>query len=336
MAEIEIVNLTKSFNKNIVLSNINLEVNKGDVYGVLGLSGAGKSTLVRCINGLEKADDGKILFQGQEINNTNIRNVRRKIAMIFQSFNLLQQRTVLKNVLISSELFKSDLSKKEKRDKAIELLKIVGLEDKINAYPSSLSGGQQQRVAIARALMSNPEVLLCDEATSALDPDTTESILDLLKDLNKKMGLTIIMISHQMSVIERVCNKVAIIANSKIVEYGNTSDVFTNPKTDIAKKLVYSEHIVTKLDDNKLIKIIFNGDTDQPLIANIIQDCNILVSIVYANSYTVDDKIYGQMIFKLPYFKEDINKLKLYLDKKNVTYMEVSKDELDRNSTGNN
>ena len=139
-----------------------------------------------------------------------------------------------------------------------------------------------------------------------------------------------------MSVIERVCNKVAIIANSKIVEYGNTSDVFTNPKTDIAKKLVYSEHIVTKLDDNKLIKIIFNGDTDQPLIANIIQDCNILVSIVYANSYTVDDKIYGQMIFKLPYFKEDINKLKLYLDKKNVTYMEVSKDELDRNSTGNN
>ncbi len=327
MNEIEIKNLTKSFSDKVILDNISLTIEKGDIFGVLGLSGAGKSTLVRCINGLEKVDKGEIYYQDELITEKNIKTTRRKIAMIFQKFNLLQQRNVLDNVLISTELFKNETTKKESIDKAISLLTLVGLEDKIKSYPSQLSGGQQQRVAIARALMSNPQVLLCDEATSSLDPDTTESILELLKKLNTEMGLTIVMISHQMSVIEKICNKVAVIADSKIIEQGDTSTIFTNPKTEITKKLVYSNHIVTKLDDNKLIKIIFNGNIDQPLITNIIQDCNIVVSIVYASSRIVEGRIYGQIIFKLPYYEEDINKLKLYLKNKEVDFMEVSKDE---------
>lgn len=328
MKQIEIKNLTKSFGENIVLNDVSLTIEKGDIYGVLGLSGAGKSTLVRCINGLEKQTSGSIIFENQEINDKNIRDIRQKVAMIFQSFNLLKQRNVLKNVLISSELSKSKKDKLSQINKAKELLKLVGLEDKMYCYPSQLSGGQQQRVAIARALMSDPEVLLCDEATSALDPETTESILDLLKDLNEKFKLTIIMISHQMTVVKQICNKVAIISNSKIVESGSLEEVFNDPKTDIARKFVYTTNVVSKLNDSKLIKVIFDGDIDQPLITNIIQDCNILVSIVYANSYLIENRVYGQLIFKLPYFEEDIIKLKKYLDSKNVKYVEVSKDEL--------
>ena len=328
MKQIEIKNLTKSFGENIVLNDVSLTIEKGDIYGVLGLSGAGKSTLVRCINGLEKQTSGSIIFENQEINDKNIRDIRQKVAMIFQSFNLLKQRNVLKNVLISSELSKSKKDKLSQINKAKELLKLVGLKDKMYCYPSQLSGGQQQRVAIARALMSDPEVLLCDEATSALDPETTESILDLLKDLNEKFKLTIIMISHQMTVVKQICNKVAIISNSKIVESGSLEEVFNDPKTDIARKFVYTTNVVSKLNDSKLIKVIFDGDIDQPLITNIIQDCNILVSIVYANSYLIENRVYGQLIFKLPYFEEDIIKLKKYLDSKNVKYVEVSKDEL--------
>ena len=328
MAKIDIKNLSKSFENNIVLDNVPLCINDGDIYGILGLSGAGKSTLVRCINGLEKYENGQILYDNEVINDKNIRNIRRKVAMIFQSFNLLEQRTVLNNVLISCELFNNKLSKKENIEKALNLLKIVGLEEKINCYPSQLSGGQKQRVAIARALMSDPDVLLCDEATSALDPETTEAILDLLKKLNKEFNLTIIMISHQINVIERICNKVAIISNAKIVENGNTSEVFTNPQTDIAKRLVYSANVVTSLDDNRLIKIVFDGDIDEPLVANIIKNCNVLISVVYANSWTVAGRVYGQLIFKLPSFEENILKIKKYLDMKKVNYTEVSKDEL--------
>ena len=328
MKQIEIKNLTKSFGENIVLNDVSLTIEKGDIYGVLGLSGAGKSTLVRCINGLEKQTSGSIIFENQEINDKNIRDIRQKVAMIFQSFNLLKQRNVLKNVLISSELSKSKKDKLSQINKAKELLKLVGLEDKMYCYPSQLSGGQQQRVAIARALMSDPEVLLCDEATSALDPETTESILDLLKDLNEKFKLTIIMISHQMTVVKQICNKVAIISNSKIVESGSLEEVFNDPKTDIARKFVYTTNVVSKFNDSKLLKVIFDGDIVQPLITNIIQDCNILVSIVYANSYLIENRVYGQLIFKLPYFEEDIIKLKKYLDSKNVKYVEVSKDEL--------
>lgn len=314
---IEIKNLNKSFGNNKVLNNINLSFEKGDIFGILGLSGAGKSTLVRCINGLEKADSGDIYYKGNKV--IFDRDYRKNVSMIFQSFNLLQQRNILKNVMLPGEINKI----KDTKEKAIELLKLVGLSDKLNSYPSELSGGQCQRVAIARALMTSPEVLLCDEATSALDPDTTNSILDLLKDLNEKLGLTIIIISHQMSVIEKICNKVAIIDNASISEVGNLYDVFLSPKTSIAKKLIYSNHLNTKLSEEKLIKLIFNGEINKPIVSDIVQDCGIIVSIYYADSRVVDGKIYGQIIFNLPYYDKDIIKLKKYLELNKISYEEV-------------
>ena len=325
---IELKDVCKSFDDVNVLSNINLKIYKGDVYGVLGLSGAGKSTLVRCINGLEKFDSGNIYFHGEVA--PFDRSYRRKVAMIFQSFNLLEQRNVLKNVELADEINPDKrMSKEERKEKAIKLLEKVGLSDKINAYPSQLSGGQKQRVAIARSLMTDPEVLLCDEATSALDPDTTKSILALLKDLNKELNLTIIIISHQMSVIEAICNKVAIIDHSQVVEEGNIYDVFLSPKTKIAKKLIYSNHLATKLDEEKMIKLKFNGEVNKPLISNIVQDCGIILSIEFAETRIIEGKMYGQIVFNLPYYDNDILKLKRYLDLNNVNYEEVNRSELE-------
>ena len=318
---LEIRNLSKSFKELKVLDNISLKIYKKDVYGILGLSGAGKSTLVRCINGLEKFDDGKLLFNNEEV--VFDRSYRKKVAMIFQQFNLLDQRTVLKNVELPGELFNDP----DTKEKALYYLEMVGLKDKVHSYPSQLSGGQKQRVAIARALMSEPEILLCDEATSALDPDTTNQVLNLLKDLNKNLGLTIIMISHQMNVIEKICNKVAIIDNAKIVEYGDTQDIFLHPKTEISKKIIYSGHINTKVDDSKLLKVIFNGEVDKPIIANIVQDCNIVLSVIYADSKVVNGCLYGQLIFKMPADVNDVNKLRKYLELNNITYKEVDADE---------
>ncbi len=338
MSILQIKNLSKSFKtgKNVtsVLDGISLEINKGDIFGVIGLSGEGKSTLVRCINRLEQADSGSIYFNDDEIievgllDVSSLRNYRKKVSMIFQDFNLLNQKTVYQNIEFPLTLGKHHHKKVENASRINELIKLVGLSGKENSYPSELSGGQKQRVAIARALINNPKILLCDEATSALDPTTAEQILDLLKNLNKELGLTIIIIAHQMSVIERICNKVAILSEHKVVECGDVSEVFLNPQTEAARKLIYSGHVVTKLHDSKLIKFEFNGDTNQPLIANIIQECNILVSIVYANSWVVDDKIYGQLMIKLPYHEKDIDRLKTYLDLKNIAYKEVESDEL--------
>ncbi len=325
MSEISIRNISKSFDDKKVLSNISLEIEKGDIYGVLGLSGAGKSTLVRCINGLETFDEGEIYYEDQLLCSPTKRVKRedqRKLAMIFQSFNLLQQKTVLKNVEVALEIAK--YPRKERKQKALDALELVGLSDKINAYPSQLSGGQQQRVAIARALVLDPKVILSDEATSALDPETTNSILDLLKELNQKMGLTIIMISHQMNVIERICNKVAIIDNSQIVEKGNMSDVFLSPKTDITKSLIYANHVDTRLEDDKYIRILFDGNVDEPLIANIVQDCQILVSIVYADTKVSEHKVYGQTIIRRPSEEKDVQKIEKYLNLKGISYEEVS------------
>ena len=316
-----IENLSKKFGNHQVLSNINLEVCKKDIYGILGLSGAGKSTLVRCINGLEKFDEGKIYFEGKEV--TFDRLYRRDVAMIFQQFNLLDQRTVLKNVELAGELFKE----KDRKEKALKYLELVGLKEKINSYPSQLSGGQKQRVAIARALMTEPKILLCDEATSSLDPDTTNQILELLSELNEKLDLTVIMISHQMNVIERICNKVAIIDQSMIVENGNAQDIFLFPKTDISRKIIYSGHLNTQVDDSKLLKIIFNGEIDTPIIANVVQDCNIVLSVIYADSKVVNDRIYGQLIFKMPALQSDVLKLEKYFDLKGIKYEEVNANE---------
>lgn len=319
---IELKDLTKTFGETKVLNKINLKIKKGDIYGVLGLSGAGKSTLVRCINGLEKYDEGEVLYNGVQA--TFDRKYKQEVSMIFQSFNLLEQRTVLKNVELAGKIAKI----KNIHEKAINLLNKVGLKDKLNSYPSELSGGQKQRVAIARALMSDPKVLLCDEATSALDPDTTSSILKLLKELNEELNLTIVIISHQMSVIESICNKVAIIDSANIVEDGPLYDVFLSPKAEISKKLIYSGHLNTKFSDEKYIKLIFDGEIDSPIIANIIQDCNILISIVYADSKTIDGKIYGQMVIKLPSDYKDVVKLEKYLVIKNIKFEEILKDEI--------
>ncbi|MFA7111711.1 MAG: methionine ABC transporter ATP-binding protein, partial [Bacilli bacterium] len=313
MSKIEIKNLSKSFSNKKVLDNISITVEEKDIYGILGLSGAGKSTLVRCINGLETFDKGEIYFNNELLCSPTKkidRLKRRRIAMIFQSFNLLSQRNVLGNVELALEI---NGDKENKKEKALTALSKVGLKEKAYSYPSELSGGQCQRVAIARALSLNPEVLLCDEATSALDPETSLSILNLLKKLNKEYGLTIIMISHQMNAIESICSKVAIIDKSKIVEQGELSDVFLNPKTEIAKQLIYSDHVKTMLDNNKMIRLLFNGNLDEPIIANIVQDCSILVSIVYADTKVIDSKMYGQVVIKLPSSKEDIKKLEKYL-----------------------
>lgn len=337
MSILEIIDLSKSFcsNKTIVnvLDNISLNVEKGDVYGVIGLSGEGKSTLVRCINRLENPDTGKILFDGIDVLSLKgkaLRDYRKNVSMIFQDFNLLNQKTVFQNVEFPLTLVKGYKRTEESVNKINELIDLVGLSEKKKSYPSQLSGGQKQRVAIARALINNPQILLCDECTSALDPTTADQILDLLKTLNRDLGLTVIIIAHQMSVIERVCNKVAILSDHKIAENGAISDVFLNPKTEAAKSLVYSGHVVTKLHERKLIRLCFNGDIETPLVANIIQDCNILVSIVFANSWMVKGKTYGQLIIKLPYYDEDIIKLKKYLDMKGVSYEEVTDSELDK------
>lgn len=325
MSQIEIKHLSKSFGNNLILDDVSLSVEKGDIYGILGLSGAGKSTLIRCINGLENYDNGEIYLNDELLSSSKTpikREKKKRIAMIFQSFNLLQQLNVLRNVEFALEIV-GGYSKKEIKNKALTALKRVGLEDKIDSYPSQLSGGQKQRVAIARALVLEPEILLSDEATSALDPETTASILELLKELNKELGLTIIMISHQIEVIEQICNKVAIIANTKIIEQGELSEVFLNPQTSIAQKIIYSNQIKTLYDENKMLRILFNGNLDEPLIANIITACNILVSIVYADSKVIDGKVYGQVLIKLPKEEKDVTKLIKYLELHDINYEEV-------------
>ncbi len=326
MSKIELKQVSKSYGEKLVLNKIDLVVEEKDIYGVLGLSGAGKSTLVRCINGLETFEEGEIYFNDLLLCSHNKKIERKnieKIQMIFQHFNLLDQRTVLGNVELALEISKRG-NKKERREKALKALETVGLADKAKSYPSQLSGGQKQRVAIARALVLEPEVLLSDESTSALDPETTSSILELLKKLNKELGLTIIMISHQMNVIEQICNKVAIIDNAKIVENGLLSDVFLNPKTEIAQNLIFSNHVNTKLSKNKVIRLIFDGNADDAIVADIVQDCAIRVSIVYADTKVIDDKVYGQLAIKMPESEKDTLKIEKYLNLHNIKYECVS------------
>ena len=241
---IKVENLTKTFTSksgNVeAVRNVNFEVEKGDIFGIIGLSGAGKSTLVRCLNLLEKPTGGKVNVNGKDLTKLSekeLRKERQNIGMIFQHFNLLMQRNVLGNVCFPMEI--AGIKKNEAKKRAYELLKIVGLEDKAAAYPAQLSGGQQQRVAIARVLANNPDILLCDEATSALDPQTTKSILELLKKINREEGITIVIITHSMSVVKEICNNVAVLENGVAVEIEKTEELFKNPKTDIANKLVY-------------------------------------------------------------------------------------------------
>ena len=250
------------------LKDVNLTIADGEIFGIIGLSGAGKSTLVRCINLLERPTSGEVWVDGQNLTALSekaLLQVRRQIGMIFQSFNLLEQRSVLRNVCFPLEI--SGTPKAEAKKRAEELLKVVGLADKAASFPSQLSGGQKQRVAIARALATNPRYLLCDEATSALDPNTTRSILELLREINKTLGVTIIVITHEMKVIDQICDRVAVIDKSCIAEEGRVADVFTNPKSDIARELVLPQErpVLDPTTGGRKLRLIFNGeDTQKP------------------------------------------------------------------------
>ncbi|MBO6046231.1 MAG: methionine ABC transporter ATP-binding protein [Erysipelotrichaceae bacterium] len=309
MSEIEIRDVSKVFATPdgplvTALDHVNITIDKGDIFGIIGMSGAGKSTLVRCLNFLEVPTDGDVVIQGtslKSLTEKQLREKRTKISMIFQSFNLLMQKTVIDNVAFPLRLAK--VKKHEAHEKAIELLRIVGLEDKANNYPSQLSGGQQQRVAIARALASDPEILLCDEATSALDPATTSQILKLLKEINQTMGITIVIITHQMSVIQDVCQHVAILEHGRVQECGEVAEIFKNPKSEAGRRLIQLEtetQVVSHLSSYQFLRIVFDEHSAyEPIIANIAMKFQRPVNILEAHTTTIDGKAFGDMIIGL-------------------------------------
>lgn len=307
---IEIKNLSKTFSSAEgpveALKNVTISIPDGDIFGIIGMSGAGKSTLVRCINMLERPNSGSIEIDGCDLgkfSDRKLRVVRREIGMIFQGFHLLMQRSCLKNVCFPLEL--AGVKKPEAREKALALLDMVGLKEKAGAYPAQLSGGQQQRVAIARALATNPKVLLCDEATSALDPTTTNSILELIRSINEKMGITVIMITHQMSVVESICKHVAILDCGEVVEQGAVSEVFSHPKSAAARRLVFPEadagSFLPQMPGQRFIRVVFNGAqaTGTPLIARMAVEKGIEASIAYASTKSIGDKAYGSMLLSV-------------------------------------
>ena len=316
------------------LDDVNLSIRRGEIYGIIGLSGAGKSTLVRCINSLERPTSGDVFFEGQslsEMKERERREVRRSMGMIFQQFNLLEQRNLLKNVSYPLEISHkggpiSYVKKRKARlERAKELLAMVGLEGREYSHPSQLSGGQKQRVAIARALATKPEVLLCDEATSALDPKTTEQILELLKKINREMGVTIILITHQMSVIEAICDEVAIIDHSRIAEAGPVKEVFRSPKSEIGRKLILGEgEKETRFGTGKRIRLVFDGrSAHEPVISEMILSAKAPVNILFANTKDVDNIAMGQMIIELPENPEDEFQILSFLKERGILYEEV-------------
>lgn len=327
---IQLKNLCKTFNGDNssveALRDISLNIDDGLIFGIIGLSGAGKSTLIRCINFLEKPTSGQVLFDGADLaklSANELRETRRQMSMIFQGFNLLMQRNVLDNVCFPMEVAKMG-SKSQIKQRALELLDTVGLKDKAKAYPSQLSGGQKQRVAIARALATNPKVLLCDEATSALDPTTTQSILSLIKKINKEMGVTVVVITHEMKVIEQICDKVAVIDKGLIAEEGDVKDVFMHPQSDIAKKLVMPQAERTDFNPGEnCLRLVFDGDASfEPIISDMTMTCHALVNILQADTRVLDGKTYGQMLIQLPDDEAVSQHIKIYLDEKGVVYKE--------------
>lgn len=334
---IEIKHLSKTFSSsdgNVdALKDVSITVPDGSVFGIIGMSGAGKSTLVRCINMLERPTEGTVKIDGVDMGALSpkaLRSARRDITMIFQGFNLLMQRTCLKNICFPLEI--SGIGKAEAEKRAKELLEIVGLPDKANAYPSQLSGGQQQRIAIARALATDPKVLLCDEATSALDPKTTHSILSLIRDINKKLGITVIIITHQMSVVEEICDRVAILDNGTVVESGFVSDVFASPKSAAAKRLVFPDgaHDISSAACENVIRLVFNGSlaTEKPLIATMAMEKGIIASILSASTRLIGDKLYGNMLLGITGGSDKLEAAKAYLGTvEDITVEEVKNDD---------
>lgn len=334
MSEIEIKNLSKKFeikgNSIVALDGINLNIEKGDIFGIIGMSGAGKSTLVRSINYLEKPTEGQVLVDGIDLSSLSEKELRKKrseIGMIFQNFNLLEQKNVLDNVCFPLEIV--GMKKKEAREKARGLLKLVSLEDKEKAYSSQLSGGQKQRVAIARALATNPKILLCDEATSALDPQTTDAILALLKKINEELGITIVIITHQMSVVTEICNRVAIIDSGRLVEVGDVEKVFKNPESDAAKELISKKDVgytpLEQLDTTRQIRIVFGENSAlEPVISNVILKFGAPVNIMMANTRNVGGKAVGEMILSLPEGEQLQENIIAYLKENGLAVTEVN------------
>ena len=309
------------------LTDVNLTIQDGDIFGIVGMSGAGKSTLVRCINLLERPTSGEVLVDGEDLmtlSPAQLRQKRRSISMIFQQFNLLMQRTCLKNICFPMEI--AGVPAAEAKKRALEYLDIVGLPDKANAYPAQLSGGQKQRVAIARALASDPKVLLCDEATSALDPKTTRDILRLIKDINKRLGITVVVITHEMGVVEEICTHVAVLEHGVLQETGTVEEIFSNPRTEAGRRLVYPDGVVIdQLPAANVIRIAFNGGSSyEPLIASLAIDCGVKANILGADTRNIDGRAFGTMLLGLPEDETQVAKAMAYIrSQKDITVEEV-------------
>ncbi|MCI5920174.1 MAG: ATP-binding cassette domain-containing protein [Roseburia sp.] len=345
MAEIEVKHLSKVFNQKELkveaLKDINLSIEKGDIYGIIGMSGAGKSTLVRCFNYLERPTEGEVLIEGVDLGSLSekeLRKQRSEIAMIFQHFNLLMQKNVIDNICFPLQL--QGVKKKEARKRAYELLETVGLTEKAKAYPAQLSGGQKQRVAIARALSSNPKILLCDEATSALDPQTTSSILELLKEINQKFGITIVIITHQMAVVREICSHVAIVEKGCLVEQGTVEDIFNHPKSKAARELIIKdisgqqtaswngeERQQELLKGDKKLRIVFSENSAfEPVVANMVLKFGIPVNILKADTKNVNGVAKGEMILGLSADQALLQDMEQYLLDKGLEIEEVTDD----------
>lgn len=329
MSGIVIENVCKTFlakdGKVEALKNVSLTINSGDIYGIIGMSGAGKSTLVRCMNFLEEPTEGRVLIDGKSLGDFSkkeLRKQREDIGMIFQHFNLLMQKSVIENVCFP--LYIQGKKKPEARKRAAELLEIVGLSDKQNAYPAQLSGGQKQRVAIARALASDPKILLCDEATSALDPQTTSSILELLQDINRRFGITIVIITHQMSVVREICNHVAIMKEGEVVETGLVSEIFSNPKSAVARELIRKDtgsdtegrknNSQPLIRSGEIIRIVFSENSAfEPVIANLVLTFGEPVNILRADTKNVGGVAKGEMILEFAKDSKNVEAMKAFL-----------------------
>jgi len=328
---IELKHITKRFptaeGEFTALHDVSLTMGDGDIFGIVGMSGAGKSTLVRCLNLLERPSEGQVLIDGEDLCAMSQKELtlrRRSISMIFQHFNLLMQRTCLDNICFPMEI--AGKKGPEVKKKARELLDIVGLPDKAEAYPAQLSGGQKQRIAIARALASDPKILLCDEATSALDPKTTRDILRLIQDINRRLGITVVIITHEMGVIEEICSHVAILDHGVLQETGTVEEVFSNPKTEAGRRLVYPDGVVLdQLPTSNVIRIAFNGSSSyEPLIASLAMDCQVKVNILGADTRNVDGKAFGTMLLGLPEDAGERERAVQYIkNQPNVTMEEV-------------
>ncbi|MCQ2428543.1 MAG: ATP-binding cassette domain-containing protein [Clostridia bacterium] len=328
---IEIKGLSKKFqsaNGEITaLRDIDLTINDGEIFGIIGLSGAGKSTLVRCMNLLERPTSGNVFVDGRDLTEMSKKELlatRRNIGMIFQGFNLLEQRNVIGNIMFPMEI--AGIPKDRARSRVNELLEIVGLTSRAHSFPSQLSGGQKQRVAIARALATEPKYLLCDEATSALDPTTTEQILELLRKINREQGVTVIIITHEMRVIEQICDRVAVLDKSRIVELGSVSEVFANPQSEMGRELVLpkSSAVPTELSGSAL-RITFDGRSSfEPVISNMILECRCNINILYADTKDIGGRAVGQMLIQLPEDEKAVVRIKSFLDSRSILYREES------------